>query len=469
MKIKQLVRKNLDILLSALICFAISGSIISFIGFFKIKEAENKLEREFFSVNQSRIEEFLQKIDVLPDILFESAEDESRCKEKIKALNNNEFYRFTCRSSLVKESGDKNNLIIYSNSKNRAYNIVTEVYTDIILSHLKEIYSGIELGIIKLSYRGKDFILQNRGRNIKEAKICISKNTCLVWGYSSVSLSKIKSAIFKEYLIILLLIEMSFVLSYLIFKKSYRYFVFTNLSKSNKTLLDQIITLNNTMIEQQLLIKELKEKEKAFNNSASFQVTWMSLLNKNLKELLMKIAFKEKDNFELNSFLLSLIKKGDMIKIYPQEVKDNILQLGSYIALSSQLKIIFTIKQYKMIKIYIHEMVFLNIVYSLAYNVVRNCMAKSKLYIEIDTRGKKFKIIFTGSIMNIKNGNHPVFENFNKIKLMIAEAGGNLIIKMVLSEQRVTLDFPIGYKLEENSKIIKLQDVISKKGGNANN
>ena len=52
---------------------------------------------------------------------------------------------------------------------------------------------------------------------------------------------------------------------------------------------------------------------------------------------------------------------------------------------------------------------------------------------------------------------------------MIAEAGGNLIIKMVLSEQRVTLDFPIGYKLEENSKIIKLQDVISKKGGNANN
>jgi hypothetical protein len=118
-----------------------------------------------------------------------------------------------------------------------------------------------------------------------------------------------------------------------------------------------------------------------------------------------------------------------------------------------------------MMEVYIHEVVFLNIVYSLAYNVFRKCVAKSDLYIEIDTRGKKFKIIFTGSIMNIQNDNHPVFENFYRIKSMITEVGGNLIVKRVLSGQRVALDIPIGCNLEKDSKIIKLEDVISKRGG----
>jgi len=470
MKIKHIVKKNLDISLCAVICFVISGVILSLAGFFKIKEVENSLERKFFSVDRSKIENFLQKIDALPEMVFELAENENKCKKMVKNLNNNEFYRLVCKDDLVEENiYKKNNIIISSSNEKRAYKIITEIYLDVFIKQLKEIYGAVELGSIKFSYRGEDFVLQNRGQNIKEEKVYISENTYLLVGYSNAFISKINKTIVKEYLTILFLIEMAFVLSYLIFKRLYRYFVFVNLSKSKKTLSDQIITLNNTIVDQQSLIEILREKEEAFNNSASFQVTWMSLLNKNLKESLMKIAFKEKDNFELNSFLLSLIKKGDMLKIDPQEIKDNIVKLGSYIALSSQVKTTFAIKRSKMIEVYIHEVVFLNIVYSLAYNVFRKCMAKSELDIEINTRGKKFKIIFTGSIMNIQNDNHPVFENFNRIKSMTEEAGGNLIIKRLLPGQRVTLEFPIGSNLEEDSKIIRLEDVISKGGVNVSN
>jgi hypothetical protein len=50
----------------------------------------------------------------------------------------------------------------------------------------------------------------------------------------------------------------------------------------------------------------------------------------------------------------------------------------------------------------------------------------------VNSSKSEFKISFTGLVMNIQDNNHPVFENFNKIKLMTQEAGGDLKIKKLL-------------------------------------
>ena len=85
MKIKHLVQKNLDILLYAAICFVISGGISALMCFFEIKDVETKLERKFLAVDKLGIGKILQKIDILPDIIFQSAEDERKC---LKAITN---------------------------------------------------------------------------------------------------------------------------------------------------------------------------------------------------------------------------------------------------------------------------------------------------------------------------------------------------------------------------------------------
>ena len=464
MKIKSLVQKNLDVLLYATICFVISGSISALMCFFKIKDIETKLEKKFLTVNTMGIEKLLQKIDTLPEILFESAADEKRCKEKVKFLSDNEFYQVYCGNNVTENSISKNNAIILKSSQGKAYEIIIELYIDALLNNLKDLYEKIELGTVQLLYDGKEMFLQKKEQNIKETKICASQDTCLVLGYGNSFISKVKSEIMSEYLVMLLLIELAFVLRYAIFKRQCRYFVFSDLSKSKKTLSFQVKKLKGIIADQQSVIKKLQKKEESLNNSASFQVMWMSLLNKNLKESMMKIAFKEKDNFELHSYLLSLVKKGDVLKVCPQEIKDNILKLGGYIALSSDVKVDIRIKRSSIIEIYIHEVVFLNILYSLAYNIFRKCMAKTELKIEINRKKSEFIISFTGSVMNIQDNNHPVFENFNKIKSMTQEAGGDLKVKKLLSGQSITLAFPIANNSQENSKIINIKNLVSEGG-----
>ena len=172
MKIKSLVQKNLDVLLYATIFFVISGSISALMCFFKIKDIETKLERKFLTVNTMGIEKLLQKIDIVPEILFESAADEKRCKEKVKFLSDNEFYQVYCGNNVTENSISKNNAIILKSSQGKAYEIIIELYIDALLNNLKDLYEKIELGTVQLLYDGKDVVLQKKEQNIKETKIC---------------------------------------------------------------------------------------------------------------------------------------------------------------------------------------------------------------------------------------------------------------------------------------------------------
>ena len=259
---KELVQRNLDIILSALICFVISVSIVGIAGFVEIKRLESDIGQKFFSVDQSVIEDFLQKIELAPDIIFKSAKDKEQCKKIAKRLNNNKIYQLICKSDdHIREKNSKRSLIAFISNKERGYNIDVEIYKVELLLKFKELYKGIELGTIELFYKGNNLILQNKGENDIEKEIFLSKNNYLKIGYNSEFISKIKRQIVKKHLVIFLLIEISFMISYLLFRGIFRNFILSNIKEEKKVLSKQIKQKSTKITNQQSLIEALQEKE----------------------------------------------------------------------------------------------------------------------------------------------------------------------------------------------------------------